>query len=254
MSALPPDGMPSPLKAVVFDLDDTLYLEQDYVLSGFRHLSGLVAADAESSPQQILSFLNTSAADPRNQGHILDLLLTEYPGLRTAWDACRLIEEYRCHTPTISLLPGVEPMLSELRAAGVRLGVITDGASESQHRKARALGLATLVDMLIVTDDKGIEYRKPHPYAYLYVAERFGLEPAACAYVGDNPAKDFLAPRRLGWETVRIRLSYQLHEAAEPLSPEAAPRVESRGMMELRCFLISRLSPTSAKKPVQSFP
>lgn len=230
-------ALSKPRKAVVFDMDDTLYLEREYVLSGFRHIAGLVALDARESPEDIFAFLEASSTMPEHQGHHLDFLLEKYPGLRAVWNAGRLIEEYRRHNPRISLLPGVGSMLSDLRDAGAYLAVITDGASQSQHRKAEALQLAAQVNLLIVTDDHGIEYRKPHPYAYRRVSEASGCGPKACIYVGDNPAKDFLAPRVLGWDTVRIRFPNQLHAQAEPLAPEAAPLVECGGITQLRGFL-----------------
>jgi putative hydrolase of the HAD superfamily len=223
-------------------MDDTLYLEHEYVLSGFRHIAGLIAEDAQISPEDIFSFLSASAMKREHRGHNLDLLFTEYPQLRSAWNVSRLVDEYRSHNPCISLFRGVQPMLSELRETGARLAVITDGASQSQHRKAEALQLARYVDSVIVTDDHGIGYRKPHPYAYLKVSEDFECEPEACVYIGDNPAKDFLAPRLLGWNTVRIRLPNQLHADAEPLAPEAAPKAECGGIMELHHLLITWLT------------
>jgi putative hydrolase of the HAD superfamily len=253
VNGLQSNGLSGPLKAVVFDMDDTLYLEHDYVLSGFRHIAGLIATDARRSPEDIFTFLKASTTKHQHRGHNLDLLFEEYPGLGCAWDVSRLVEEYRCHNPTISLLPGVPSMLSDLRDAGAHLAVITDGASQSQHRKVKALQLARHVDMVIVTDDYGMEYRKPHPYAYLRVPEKFGCEPGACVYIGDNPAKDFLAPRVLGWDTVRIRLPNQLHAGAEPLVPEAAPRVECGGIVELRRLLISRLTQSHSSSEARSW-
>jgi len=246
VNRIPSVGPPGVLKAVVFDMDDTLYLERDYVLSGFRHISNLIAEDARRTPEDILTFLLSRAENPHHRGHVLELLFAEYPEIARGWEAVRLVEEYRAHTPAISLLPGVELLLTDLRAAGAHLAVITDGVSASQHSKAKALRLTEYFDRIVVTDDRGIEYRKPHPYAYLNVSEGFGCEARACVYIGDNPAKDFLAPRRLGWETVRLRLRNQLHEAAEPSSPEAAPQIECRSVAELRSTLLTRLCPSSA--------
>jgi putative hydrolase of the HAD superfamily len=247
-----PGGLSRSRKAVVFDLDDTLYLEHEYVLSGFRHIAGLVAPDARQSPESIFAFLQASTTKREHRGHNLDLLLGEYPGLRSAWSASRLIEEYRRHNPKISLFPGVPSMLSDLRDAGAYLAVITDGASQSQHRKAEALQLAEQVNLVIVTDDHGIEYRKPHPYAYRRVSKASGCDHAECVYVGDNPAKDFFAPRVLGWDTIRIRFPNQLHAQAEPLAPEAAPRVECGDITQLSALLISWLSQSHSSREATS--
>ena len=45
-------------------------------------------------------------------------------------------------------------------------------------------------------------------------------------YVGDNPAKDFVTPRRLGWQTVRLRVHGQLRFTEEPPSPAYRAAVE----------------------------
>jgi putative hydrolase of the HAD superfamily len=227
---------------VVFDLDDTLYLERDYVLSSFRHIAKLVAADAGRSAAEIFAYLKESWVTPAHRGHNLDLLLEKYPGVERAWDARRLIEEYRTHPPTLSLLPGAASMLSELHNAGAHLAVITDGSPESQHAKEKALGLREYFELIVVTDDRGTQFRKPHPYAYERVSEEIECEPRSCVYVGDNPAKDFLAPRLLGWDTVRIRMANQLHAQAEPTANEAAARMECRSIPELRNLLLSRLT------------
>ena len=239
-----PESVPRLPKAVVFDMDDTLYLEHEYVLSGFRHIAGLVAESARSSPDEIFVFLNAMAEKSEHRGRILDTLVEAYPSLGLAWSVSRLVEEYRCHIPRIGFLRGAASMLSELRRAGAHLAVITDGASQSQHRKAGALELAGRIDLLIVTDDQGIEYRKPNPYAYRRVSETFGCDPDACVYVGDNPAKDFLAPRELGWKTIRIRFPKQLHAKVEALDSVATPSIECGSIAQLRSLLMAWLSET----------
>lgn len=237
-----PASTPRLPKAVVFDMDDTLFLERDYVLSGFRHIAGRVAESARSSPEEIFAFLTATAEKKEHRGRVLDILVESNPSLGLAWSASQLIEEYRSHIPKIGLFRGAAAMLSELRRAGAHLAIITDGASQSQHRKAEALGLDGRVDLLLVTDDRGIEYRKPDPYAFRKVSETFGCGPEACVYVGDNPAKDFLAPRELGWKTIRIRLPKQLHAHSEPLGSQAAPSIECGSIAQLRLLLMAWLS------------
>jgi putative hydrolase of the HAD superfamily len=55
------------------------------------------------------------------------------------------------------------------------------------------------------TDNHGRENWKPSPEPFRRIAEALASPAAACAYVGDNPAKDFVAPNRLGWLTVHLQ-------------------------------------------------
>jgi putative hydrolase of the HAD superfamily len=74
---------------------------------------------------------------------------------------------------------------------------------------------------LVLTDKWGHGYWKPHERAFEYVqqgapgSERF-------VYIADNVAKDFIAPRRMGWETVRVRRPLGLHAAAEAVEGAGA--------------------------------
>jgi hypothetical protein len=72
------------------------------------------------------------------------------------------------------------------------------------------------------------------------VMSQFGCHPESRVYVGDNPSKDFQAPRTLGWNTVRLRVRGQLHQWAEPLSPDAAAHRDCGAVGELRRVLLGR--------------
>jgi putative hydrolase of the HAD superfamily len=103
----------------------------------------------------------------------------------------------------IQLHPDADAALSRLRPSH-RLGLISDGASGPQWKKIEALGLRSRLDCLVVTSDLGPDCGKPNPRAFQLVAESLGIDHQECVYVGDNPIKDFVAPHRLGWMTVRM--------------------------------------------------
>lgn len=190
----------------VFDLDDTLYLERAYVLSGFR------AAGAWAEKELGISDLTERALHEFEcgcRGNIFNRVLAAY-GLLDRTVLTRLVQVYRSHTPSISLLPDATQCLGALRPH-VYLAVITDGAVDSQRNKVRALGLHNGMDLVVLTGTWGREFSKPNPRAFEYVQQQFAVPPECCVYVGDNPAKDFITPRGLGWRTVRIRREGGLH-------------------------------------------
>lgn len=233
---------PRDLQVVVFDLDDTLYLEREYVHSGFRHIARLVAPSAGVAAGEIFRFVNMTVEKWHTRGRNLDLLLKQYPVLKRTWTIEMLVQEYRKHQPRIRYMHGMESLLQDLSNAGARLGIITDGPSDSQNRKLEALRLTAKVDKAIVTEDYGPDYHKPRPRSFGLIMSQFHGRPESCVYIGDNPSKDFLAPRALGWKTVRLRVRGQLHELAEPLSQDAAAHVDCRTVRDLRMVLLDRLA------------
>ena len=94
-------------------------------------------------------------------------------------------------------------MLAGLRAKGIKLGIITDGRPLGQRNKISALGLEELVDEIIITDEiGGAEFRKPNDISFRIMQRKLKVPFEKTVYVGDNPQKDFHAPRQLGMQSV----------------------------------------------------
>lgn len=182
----------SPIKGVIFDLDDTLYSEKEYVASGFKAVSDYLGGGYEENLWQYFEAGK----------YAIDELLKD---LGRENEKTVALEVYRKHKPEINLYDGVEEMLVNLRRRGIRTGIITDGRSEGQHNKLKALGLENLVDDYIVTDELGgIQFRKPCDIAFRILAKRWRINLADMIYVGDNIDKDFMAPKQLGMRTAWI--------------------------------------------------
>ncbi len=177
------------LKTVIFDLDDTLYGEKEYVRSGYHAVAGILPQVEDCEEKLWTAFEEgKSAFDEvlKNEGIYTDALK----------QTC--LQTYRFQVPDIHLYAGVAEMLVQLKAAGYRLGIITDGRSEGQRAKIEALGLGEYVDHIIITDELGgIEYRKPNDTAFRMMKEKLDVEYSEMCYVGDNIKKDFIAPERL---------------------------------------------------------
>jgi HAD superfamily hydrolase (TIGR01549 family) len=100
----------------------------------------------------------------------------------------------------------VKELLKKLRERGIKLGIITDGRPEGQRAKLEALGLYELVDSVLITDELGgVQFRKPNDIAFRIMQARLGVPYGQMLYVGDNPAKDFHAPRALGMQWLYFR-------------------------------------------------
>lgn len=72
-----------------------------------------------------------------------------------------------------------------------------------QHRKIHTVGLDTMIDLTVLSDDIGVN--KPDPRLYRHAMERTGLtDPARHLMIGDNPATDIDGALRSGWRAIRL--------------------------------------------------
>ncbi len=196
------------IHAIIFDLDDTLYPERAYAFSGFAAVAAAFAdrlGDAVESATRMRALFDTEHR-PRVFNELLESRGFADPGVRRSDDARlvrAMIETYRNHAPMVSLHPDAEAALTRLNGA-YRLGLITDGPAAGQRAKIAALDLAPRLDQIVVTAELGAGHGKPNPVAFELICRALDVSPTACAYVGDNATKDFVAPNALGWMTVQI--------------------------------------------------
>ncbi len=194
-------------RCLVFDVDDTLYLERDYVRSGLRAVDALVT-DLFGVP----GFFELAQSD-FEQGRRGDLFDRALGGLglpATTTVLARLVGCYRGHRPAIRLLPDARRALDAASAVGP-VAVITDGPLASQQAKVQVLGLRRWASPVVLTADLFPLCPKPDPAAFRHVQGVLDADGPDCTYVADNPQKDFSGPAGLGWRTVRVRRANGLH-------------------------------------------
>ncbi|HKA85278.1 MAG TPA: HAD family hydrolase [Acidimicrobiales bacterium] len=194
-------------RLVVFDIDDTLYLERDYVRSGFAAVGAWAGAELGVADLGDRAWARFEAG---GRGRIFDEVLAA-SGVRANGSlVSQLVGVYRSHAPAIEMLDDVRAWLAA-RPDDLALAVVSDGPPASQRAKAVALGLGDWADPIVLTEELGPGRGKPHPAAFARVEAATGVAGPACAYVADNPAKDFAGPRCRGWRTVRVRRDGGLH-------------------------------------------
>jgi putative hydrolase of the HAD superfamily len=221
-------------RLVGFDLDDTLYLEREYVRSGFRAVADAVGRSAEEREEIFGPLWEGFLAGER--GTAFDRLL-ERKSLGRSWSVAELVSLYREHRPAIVLLEGCRQLLADLTRKGVRIAIITDGVAVSQMKKIEALGLAEWASPIILTATLGRDAGKPNPTGFRAVTDKLGIAPKDCLYVGDNPLKDFRGARDAGWGSARLRMSGQLRCGLEAESGEDRPDMEFNSLAELAEYL-----------------
>lgn len=206
----------------VFDLDDTLTSERDYCLSGFLAVGQYLALR-----YQVQGFTETASTllASGRRGMIFNEALDQLGFGELSPHIPELVEVYRDHIPSIVLYEDAEQVLRHLRSTGHPTAIITDGYLMAQRRKIAALGLDELVDYALCTDELGREHWKPSPVPYQRIMERFSTCCSQFVYVGDNPHKDFITARRLGWKTYQIQRPDAVHPHSPPTPDHAADQV-----------------------------
>lgn len=182
------------IKVLIFDLDDTLYDEIDYVKSGFLCVAQ-VLQNVDNVSERLYELFKQGERP-------IDKLLEE-EGIVSEEIKTKCLKSYRTQVPNIALSDDVRDLLDLLKKSGYRLGVITDGRVEGQKAKIKALGLDHFIEKIIITDELGgIEYRKPNPKAFEMMRDYFDVRFEEMCYIGDNITKDFIAPDMLGMKSI----------------------------------------------------
>lgn len=189
------------IKAIIFDLDDTLYEERTFIEGGFKAVSRYMERQFSIDNKEFFKVLMNTLEEGR--GHNFDIALTNY-NLHNEKLLQKLVKIYRNHKPRIKPYPGVVNTLLILRNNKFFLGLITDGSESVQRNKITSLGIERLFDAIIYTDRIGKDVSKPSKRAYEMILEQFDIVAKEAIYVGDNPYKDFIGAKRLGMKTVRI--------------------------------------------------
>jgi putative hydrolase of the HAD superfamily len=190
------------IRALVFDLDDTLYLESDFVASGYRAVARHLAEQYGCCLREVFHTM-MSVFVTQGRERVLPIVQRRFLGDRVP--LAELVEIYRSHNPRIHLFSGYAQLLDRLHES-YKLGLITDGLPEVQKRKVRALGLEQKMDRIIYTWEYGAEKQKPHPQCFAFMMDLLGSGPDTTLYIGDNPEKDCKGAHNAGMKCVQVKV------------------------------------------------
>lgn len=178
---------------LVLDLDDTLYKEADYVLSGINHIAELLKKTTQQDiKEKLFSFHQNN---PKDDFLELACQLTALPTSSKE----SLLWAYRTHYPSISLDDETKQWLKWCKKEYHALVILTDGRAITQRLKISALGLSDIP--AYISEEWNSE--KPNPKRFLAIQEKWGDK--NYIYIGDNIKKDFIAPQKLNWITIGLK-------------------------------------------------
>ena len=176
--------------SIVFDLDDTIFYEKKYVLSGFmeidKHLESRYGL--KKTALKLTNYLEKKEKDPfQRLCQELNLNIKK-----------KLIALMRESIPDIKTRPGIIQFIKKLKSKNFEIGIITNGRSITQRNKIQALGIQNYIDILLISDEVGLA--KPQ----LEIFEKYELQSnkKKFLYIGNNPDLDINPAKTLGWQTV----------------------------------------------------
>ncbi|WP_162893294.1 HAD family hydrolase [Microbacterium halotolerans] len=227
----------SPVKAVGFDLDETLFDHRGASGAGADAFAAHLGVDDASAfraawfAAEEMEFERwrrgeISFAEQRRQRlvRVLRAFGLEVPADASGLDAMfeRYLAMYRTHWRAF---PEAREVLASVRRAGLRVGVLTNGAEAQQNEKLSAIGLAEAVD--VVCTSEGIGVHKPDAHAFDTLAGGLGTSPGECLFVGDNPFQDVEGARGAGMRALLIA-----RDASDPNDLTAVLEVLGLAMSE----------------------
>lgn len=202
---------------VVFDLDDTLYPERRFALSGYAAVATAVGGETGMPADVLYRFLVGRFRQRGREGLLQSLCaafavpLTEVP---------RLVEVIRTHVPRLRLPRPSRQVLCELRARGHRLAILTNGLPATQRGKVKALGIEPLVDAVVYAQEHA-PAGKPAQVCFMAAVRRLDVQASHTVFVGDHPEKDIAGAAAAGLRPIWLpggRL------AARPVTADAVAR------------------------------
>lgn len=196
------------IKAVLFDFDETL---QDRMLAFDNYI------------KEFLDHFCPSIDDAEFEKRRQDMHSTDCDGYfdRVEWGKI-LIDKWNLgstvtpqeisdHYVTrfgnyVAVLDDSLPLIKELKRRGYKVGIITNGASILQHTKLETSGLLDYLDIAVVSGD--LDFKKPNPQIFIYTADKLGLKPEECIYVGDHPINDIQGALSAGMKPIRFNFNW----------------------------------------------
>ncbi|KAF5644918.1 hypothetical protein F52700_2399 [Fusarium sp. NRRL 52700] len=136
-----------------------------------RHLRNEIAQEDQSAEKIKLFFKSLGLEEPDSE------CITRFRSV--------YITEYRMKR---SAMPGSIQVLTKLRNNGYRIAIITNGPTESQIEKAKAIGVFDLVECVITSEEVG--HPKPDGRIFQYALEKLDVQPDHAYMVGDSVEAD----------------------------------------------------------------
>lgn len=196
------------IKAVIFDIDNTLYNYTAGHLLGMEKIYGYVKRELGISRERLDAEVERMFLEVRQEMGYHNVnthnRLIRYQRLLEQWKmpifphALEIIRLYDEGTLMESRKPyeGVLDFLAWAKEKGLILGIGTDMNAYNQLEKLWVMGTGQYMDFIVTSEEAQVE--KPHPEFFAQCVKKAGVKPEECVFVGDNVKKDVQGSMRCG--------------------------------------------------------
>ncbi len=197
------------LKAVIFDLDNTLL---DRTSTFYQFTAALVAhyfrhiQNIEPIIDRIIDLDQDGYKDKRA---LFDELLEELPWHERP-ERNELLDYYSLHyVKNACIMDHAIEMIQYVRKT-YKVGLITNGRTSIQYGKIDQLGIRNFFDIILVSEEVGI--KKPHARIFEMALERMNVAASQCVYIGDHPVNDIEEAGKAGMNTIWLEVNQPWNE------------------------------------------
>ncbi|WP_292378671.1 HAD family hydrolase [Methanosarcina sp. UBA289] len=192
---------PGTLKAILFDMDNTLF---DFIaakMEAFRKILSFIGrekGDIAEEPSELFRYFLRGTYGFEDYENIRDYMqdrnLFTAQGYRKC---CEIYEQEKLEN--LELYPAVTNTLDKLKGLGLKLAIITDADKHHALARLTKVGLLNYFDLLVAADTTGT--KKPDPTHFLFALEVLEITPEETLVVGDSIKRDIVPARKLGLKT-----------------------------------------------------
>lgn len=198
-----------PIKAVIFDLDNTL-MDRDYTFRAFseRLIRDYLGHLNDEHVRDIIGYMRIADADGyRDKRGFFEELVERLPWSEKP-DADGLFAYYDEHyMKEARLMDHALEAIEACREKGYKLGMLTNGRYEVQFGKVKRLGLESYFDVILTSGEAGIN--KPDKRIYEMILKRLGTSGEETVFVGDHPENDIWGSAQVGMRGIFLRRSFE---------------------------------------------
>ena len=197
------------IKAVFFDIDDTLYSSTDLSQKSRRTaIEHMISKGLDMDPGEAYeALLRVVKRYGSNYGYHLDRFFTDELNRPPDYRMISAAVIAYHHTKFVNMRPyphTIETII-ELRIMGLKLGIITDGLPVKQWEKLVRLGLDDFFNAVIVSGDEEVGLNKPDPRVFELALDRIGVSADEAVMVGDKIHTDIDGANRVGMTSIWLR-------------------------------------------------
>ena len=209
------------IRAVLFDLDNTLTHRDQSILAYSQHLANTYQRQLQ---QVEISQIQSIIRRIDNGGYPKKELLT-HPSIAASvayalqqelnWNSLPDFEEltqfwFQQFGLSAVAMPGANHLLAELKQQGYKLAVVSNGGHATRLTILQGLGFSHYFDQIISSELVGIS--KPNPEIFLHTSRQLDVAPQNCLFIGDHPVNDIQGATEAGMQALWFK---GFHEAED---------------------------------------